>query len=147
MTDGAHAMRGCEPCQGRKAAAISIVSCVPWEFLPRAFYDLRHTAPGLSRRFLCLSASCFERFMREHQANRRTANTSPGKEPGEQNFTESRVSPPHMLRLGDFIFFGFRTRRRPSPGLIPFVTQLLQGAGRFSKFFIAEVLEKWREMV
>ena len=32
MTDGTHAMRGCEPCQGRKAAAISIVSCVPWEF-------------------------------------------------------------------------------------------------------------------
>ena len=24
-------MRGCEPCQGRKAAAISIVSCVPWD--------------------------------------------------------------------------------------------------------------------
>jgi len=33
-------MRGCEPCQGRKAAAISIVSCVPWDCLPRAFYAL-----------------------------------------------------------------------------------------------------------
>ena len=44
MTDGTHAMRGCEPCQGRKAAAISIVSCVPWEFSAPSILRLRHTA-------------------------------------------------------------------------------------------------------
>ena len=29
MTDGTHAMRGCEPCQGRKAAALSKFAHVP----------------------------------------------------------------------------------------------------------------------
>lgn len=55
-------MRGCEPCQGRKAAAISIVSCVPWEFLPRAFYDLEKAKRRVfARRFLRYSA--FLRFL------------------------------------------------------------------------------------
>lgn len=51
MTDGTHAMRGCEPCQGRKAAAISIVSCVPWEFSAPSILRLRMDSADESRRF------------------------------------------------------------------------------------------------
>ena len=51
MTDGTHAMRGCEPCQGRKAAAISIVSCVPWEFSAPSILRLRMDSTDESRRF------------------------------------------------------------------------------------------------
>lgn len=39
----------------------------------------------------------------------------------------------------------FRSARHA--GCRPFVTQMLRGTGGFSKFFIAEVLEKWGEMV
>ena len=52
MTDGTHAMRGCEPCQGRKAAAISIVSCVPWEFSAPSILRFAYSASMKNRRFL-----------------------------------------------------------------------------------------------
>ena len=47
-------MRGCEPCQGRKAAAISIVSCVPWEFSAPSILRLRHTASVKTGAFFLL---------------------------------------------------------------------------------------------
>ena len=64
MTDGTHAMRGCEPCQGRKAAAISIVSCVPWEFSAPSILRFAYSASMKNRRFFCLYKSTEDLLMR-----------------------------------------------------------------------------------
>ena len=78
-------MRGCEPCQGRKAAAISIVSCVPWDFLPRAFYTVSDQGAGEIRRFLRDNGSLkVSRSIREQAVSLYRAREQLRQENGEE---------------------------------------------------------------